>query len=168
MAGAVYDLDNPEEAAEAAAERAKADKAAAARQKKLDKSPLITQTVADLVRGAFSEFEELGSEVRTNAENTEEKFPTKSEEWAAAAETLEALQAPTVPDALASLTISYKELPSKSSSRATRCGGAANDLQRVVDLLEGLEDNDDAETLREELETAIVEAEGCEFPGMFG
>ena len=152
------------------AEEAKREKERIAYEKRLAKQPLQTHKIAELVADAFSEFEALGEETRQNAENMEESFPTKAEQWAEVAEVMEGLNKPDVPESLANIEISFREVPSKRTGREWRCTEACGSLQRVVDHLEGIdcELKADAESLKGELEDVMSEAENASFPGMYG
>jgi hypothetical protein len=163
-------IDDMRHEVEDEAEKAKREKERIAYEKRLAKQPLQTHKIADLVDDSFSTFRELGEEVRQNAENMEEKFPTKAEQYAEAADVMENLNEPDVPESLAKMEISFRELPNKRTGREARCSDACGQLQRVVDHLEGIDGElkADAESLKGELEDVISEAENASFPGMYG
>jgi hypothetical protein len=136
-------------------------------------------SIADAVSGAFSALEELASECREIVDNASEGL-SQSQRIQTLDETagqLESLSEAAVPEKFGEIRVKYFEATKKRGvSRAVRCSNAVTALQAVVEAcderLEELAEEDDAradvETLRDECQTAIDEAEGCEFPGMYG
>lgn len=150
--------------------------------------------VADAVSMAFGALEELAGECREIVDGASEglsqtqRIQTLDE----TASQLEGLSEPEVPDLLGQQRIEYVEATkSRGVSRAARRDNAVSALQAVVECLEerlaDLEeklkdgravtkvstDNVEGEIatvegLRDECQSAIDEAEGCEFPGMYG
>lgn len=75
---------------------------------------------------------------------------------------------PTLPDELAEVAVEYSESYKRGHiSRAVQCSNACAMLQAAVDALEAQE-HDDASSIAGELEDIISNAEGAEFPGMYG
>lgn len=141
--------------------------------------PLIQreEDLASVVSGAFSEIEELASECRGIVENAPAGLDgtERIQTFDSTAEILESLSPPAVAEALSALRCSYtttKPRKRRGLSRAARCGDAIGMLQAVVDVLGDIGEEDprhaDALALTGDLEEAISEAEGAEFPGMFG
>ena len=126
-----------------------------------------TSTVADLVDGAFATLEDLAGEVGDWYDNLPEGLQSgdKGSALDDARNTLESLSQPDVNEHLGALEVYYEPVD-EIRSRASRRDEAINRLQVVVDVLA---DTDDAEAkeLNDELENAISEAEGVEFPGMY-
>lgn len=135
----------------------------------------------DLISEAFSEVQQLAEEMRNWADNMEEKFSTtqKYEDVNNAADTLEGLDEPTTDiTALNDHKLSWQDPKPRRRgySRADRCGQACAMLQSAEDKLREIveevpEDDpqhDAAAGLADEVQNAISELEGVEFPGMFG
>jgi hypothetical protein len=84
------------------------------------------------------------------------------------ADTLESFDEPSVPDKFKEVTIAYF-VEKYRGSRDGRNSYACDQARLVIDYLQDHEDEDeDDEGLADELENAISEAEGLNFPGMFG
>ena len=146
------------------------------------KSVTYTTTVDAAISDAFSALDELGSECREIADNASEGLSQtqRIQTLGETADTLEGLSAvDDIPEAVKELPVSYPAAePTRkrqSPSRAVRCGNAVTMLQAGIDTLtEWIENNpehesvDDVQGVIDEVEQAIGEAEGCEFPGMFG
>ena len=146
-------------------------------------------TVSD-ISDAFSEIDSLASEMRENADNMEGTNLEQTEKYQAtsdAADTLESVQEPTLPDAVAGLPITYYENvnrrkgrgPSRSVrlSNAVAVISAARDAvdtwvnERTEELGDKVDENEEVQEAIEfvgELENVESEAEGVEFPGMYG
>ena len=127
----------------------------------------FTSPVGDLVDCAFGSFGDLAGEMGDWYDNLPESFQQgdKGSLLEDARSTLENLSPPDVSERIGALPVYY--LPHKAiSSRASRRDDAVGRLQAVVDALSPVEDGEDAE-LVDELENAIGEAEGVEFPGMY-
>lgn len=143
-------------------------------------------SIADAVSAAFSELEELGNECREVVDNASEglsqtqRIQTLDE----TASTLEGISEPTVPDDFGDIKIGYIELTKRRGvSRSARRDNAVAKLSGVVDACEeelekfGDEENrtdehqtqyEAIELLRDDCQQLLDEAEGCEFPGMYG
>jgi leucyl aminopeptidase (aminopeptidase T) len=141
------------------------------------------------VDDAFNALEELASECREVVDNASEGL-SQTERIQALDETagtLESITAVEVPTVLQERELEYVEtVPTdkrRSPSRATRRDNAVAVLhaahETAMELFEDAEfkaqNGDDWESLEQELQQfcdgldeAIGEAEGCEFPGMFG
>lgn len=136
-------------------------------------------TVGD-VNSAFKAIEALGSEMRETADNMDSNnlgATDKCQRCAEAADTLEGISAAEVPECLASVPISYGEsVPSRKgrgTSRAVRLANAVELLQAAREFAEDVSDLDksgaqERDEFVTELDSAISDAEGVEFPGMFG
>lgn len=152
-----------------------------------------TTTARQLVEDAYSEIESLASEARECADNMEAGNlgqTQRCQTFAETADTLEGISAPDVPDAFDEVEVVRLPTLSDSTSRAHRLSEAVSDLQLACDEVESwLEDNkqsgadatdeeeekEDDEVDADEVEAAIQEirdhadeAEGVEFPGMYG
>lgn len=149
--------------------------------------------VADAVSMAFGVLEELAGECREIVDGASEGL-SQTQRIQTLDETagqLESLSEPEVPDLLGQERVEYVEATkSRGASRAVRRDNAVSALQAVVERLEekleGLEEKlkdghvtkvaidgvqgeiETVEGLRDECQSAIDEAEGCEFPGMYG
>jgi len=82
-----------------------------------------------------------------------------------------------VPETIAELIVNYTEdrRKSKSHSRATRCSEATELLSAAKSVAEewlleneGTNEGDEVQSFIDELDEMINNAEGCEFPGMYG
>ncbi len=140
-------------------------------------------TIADAVSNAYSELIELGEEMRSWADGMEEKF-SGTEKYGVideTASTLESLDEPTAPEWAQKTSIKYTELPvrKRGYSRSVRLGQACSILDTCISACDeyvtetsdnvDLKDTHDAvEEYRNELEQLKDNAEGCEFPGMYG
>lgn len=136
------------------------------------------------VEDAFSALEELGSECRElvdNVEGTGLRETGRIQTFDETASTLEGLSAPDVPECIAEVSISYHEsVPARKgrgTSRATRCQNAIAVLQAAAEAAqqwlddeanEEHDDRDDVDSFIQELESAVSDAENCEFPGLHG
>lgn len=133
----------------------------------------LKQSIAETISMAFGEFETLGQEMADWGDNIEEKFSTteKYERIREAQELLEGLSEPDVPDSLGKIEVTVPQIMKRRPSRADRLSNACIALDVVMDALEaveGADNKDDAEALRAELDNEKSNAEGVEFPGMFG
>lgn len=141
--------------------------------------------LSDAANEAYSELQSLGEEMREWADNLEEKFSgtDKYTRVSEAADTLEGLNEPDYPDWAGKTKVSITELikPPRKQSRAYRrdqacsiideCTAACNEwLEAHEEVKEGadLELSGQIEQLRDDLENLKDEAEGVEFPGMYG
>jgi hypothetical protein len=122
--------------------------------------------------------EELASECREIVDNASEGLAQtqRIQTLEQTASSLENLSEPSVPEKFVEIQVKYDwATKSRGVSRAVRCSNAVSALQAVVgaceERLENKSENGDLEeieTLRDECQGAIDEAEGCEFPGMYG
>lgn len=137
--------------------------------------------VADAVSGGYSELEELASECREMFDNASEGLQQtqRLQTFEQTADTLEGLSEPDVPECVGELRFQVRlEIPNRPRrglSRATRCANATALLQGALDAMQAwLEENsehDDASDVEDQcngIENDISEAEGAEFPGMYG
>ena len=141
-----------------------------------------TGSVLGLIEGAYSELEALHDECQEIVDNASDGLSQtqRIQTFEETANTLDfADSVPDVPEVVQDLEVHYTEdrRKSKSTSRATRCSESCNLLYGVVAALDAWldddsnsehEDRDDVESLKDDLENNINEAEGCEFPGMYG
>ena len=136
---------------------------------------LFTSNVADLVDSAFSTFEDLAGEMSDWYDGLPEAFQggDKGSALEDARGILESLSHPAVDGPTGAIEVCYLPLQDVKS-RASRCNDAVGCLQAVVDALdackddEGRDNQEEIKNLLDELENAISEAEGVEFPGMYG
>lgn len=141
----------------------------------------FTTTVDALISDAFGEFESLRDELQEWLDGIPESLQNgqKSDDLQTAIDTLDNLQAPDVPTEVSSLETVY--IPQeKIDSRPDRRDDAVNRLATAVDVLNDAMDDEDAEVkytdeqketiqqLIDDLENHIDDAEGVEFPTMFG
>lgn len=147
------------------------------------KSVPCVGTVAS-VEDAFSALEELGSECREVVDNTGDSGLSQTQRiqtFDETASTLEGLSAPDVPECVAELEIRYSDSVPKSKrrspSRAARCANACAVLAAAAEAAQQWlddeanaehDDRDEVEQFISDLESAVGEAEGCEFPGLYG
>ena len=138
-------------------------------------------TVGDCVGAAFGELEELASEMREWYDNLSEGLQQtdKAQTIESTAGTLENYSEPDVPECVAALPVKYAEMVNKDKrrgpSRDVRCQNAVAMLTAAKEAVdEWLADRrhdadgyDDANQLSSDLDEAVGEAEGCEFPGMY-
>ena len=166
-----YRLDNPKEAAEQDAENAKEQReeifSTLLGLKRFLKQPVAESTISELVEDAYSEWSDLAEETRDNADNMADSFPSKADEWGELADTLENFTPPEVPDKFKDVTIAYY-VGRYGSGKDARNTQAIDDVQTVIDYLEELEGDEDAEALASDLEDTKGEAEGLSFPGWGG
>ena len=135
------------------------------------------------VADAISELQSLAEECREIVDNAEGGLAetARIQTFEETASTLEGISEPEVPEVVDELEIRYVEQRStrkgRGESRAVRCANAVSLLQAAQEAVSvWLEDDanekhdarDDVEQLANDLEEIIGEAEGCEFPGMFG
>lgn len=176
---------------------AKAKKAAPAAAKKKTRAPRPPKlrerslTIEDAIDEAWGELTTLAEEMREAFDNTPEGRQNDGAGAARgeAADTLENLTEPTMPDELkvkegedpAKFTVkwSVRILSPSAERRKTRSDRryeATETYSAVKDFLEGIADNSEysndekeaAATLVDEIESVVDEAEGVEFPGMYG
>jgi uncharacterized protein (UPF0147 family) len=139
------------------------------------------ESLADVVSEACGELASLGEELRGWADNIADKFPDKADVIGEAASTLEDIREPTVPDELSELKLSISRphrTPKQAAklSRSTRRDDATALLSQVIEFCNEAADDpnvpedakDIANDLATELETIKDEADGVEFPGMYG
>lgn len=154
---------------------------------------LRKMTVADAISEAFNELQSLGEEMRSWADNIEEKFSQtdRYQRISDAADTLESLEEPPFDgDGIAAKYVAriIRALPEveiykligrskrRGPSRADRCSHACGTIEQCMSIIEeninDLGDDNDhkyaLESLRDDLKRLKDDAEGVEFPGMFG
>jgi hypothetical protein len=136
----------------------------------------FTVNITELVSDAFSEFNGLADELQEWYDNLPESFQNgeKGETLQSASDILQSLQEPTVPDFLSGVQTVF--VPSKANSRPQRCAEAVRMLEEVIEKLSDETDTEnytapqkeEMEDLINELTEAAGEAEGVEFPSMYG
>lgn len=148
--------------------------------------------IANAVSYGFSELADLASEVREVVDNCPENLQQtdRISTLESTADTLEGLDEPTVPESVENEQVEHYEEVGRRLSRASRRDNAVGALNAVLDRLNDIEAEidtalvevqkvegdesalqeklDEVIELRDEVENAIGEAEGVEFPGMFG
>lgn len=142
-----------------------------------------TDSTVSAISDAISDLTSLGEECREIVDNASENLQQTSriQTFDETASALEGLSEPDVPEVVAELPITYTEQIStrkgRGESRAVRCANSVAVLQAAQEAVamwledeenEKHEDRDDVEQLANDLEEIIGEAEGCEFPGMYG
>jgi hypothetical protein len=135
------------------------------------------------ITDAVSELESLAEECREIVDNSGEKLAEtqRIQTFSETADTLEGISEPSIPDVISGDGISYIEMvPSRKgrgTSRSTRRDNAVNVLQAALDAAEDFLDDEeneehdersDVEMFVSEVQDIIDNAEGCEFPGMYG
>jgi hypothetical protein len=140
---------------------------------KVDRYTKTETTIGDAVSNAMSEFESLSSELRDWYDNMPENLQggSKGDMLQEAADRLEGFSEPSVPEELGTIKLNVIT-DRRARSRSARCDEAVSLLNNVKGVLEEIEEGakhyDKAQELIQELDEIIDEAEGVEFPGMFG
>jgi len=138
---------------------------------------VVTSTVGALIGDGYSELEGLKDELQEWYDNLPESFQngSKGEQLQEAIGYLENLIEPSIPGDHDGIAASYTASTKRKKSRADRrddavqmLAGAQSALQAFLDENEEHEDADEIQSLIEDLENAISDAENVEFPGMFG
>lgn len=148
----------------------------------------VKYSVADAISYAYGELSSLAEEARDIYDNASEGLQQtqRIQTFEETADTLENLDEPSVPDGFEGEVSFGEEAPRRKNrglSRSSRCGNAISAMgalvslceERIAELDEKEDLSDDEETLktdleelRDQLENDKSEAEGCEFPGMYG
>jgi hypothetical protein len=135
-------------------------------------------TVTGATDDAMSTLEDLASEVRGVYDNMPESLQSgnRGDMLNAAADELEYLSAPDVPDCIAEVTVSFSYKPDRRPSRSDRRYEAVRMLEEARDAAQGWydddanaehEERDEVESFIGELEEIISTAKNVEFPGMY-
>lgn len=148
------------------------------------KPPPRTVGILDALDEAFAEIEDLAQEMREWADNLEDKFSgtQKYEIVSSTADTLEGIENAhagfddATNEVLNKITIVIQDpTPRRRGySRADRNADACTILQSISDALdEATEEQlgahvDDANGLKDDVDAAVSELEGVEFPGAYG
>ena len=140
-----------------------------------------SSTVGGCVSDAFSELQALGDEMRSWYDNMPENLQggDKGSAVSEAADTLEGLSEPSVPDAVADVKVEWQSKPptKRGLSRSARRDEATMMLDLAATAAQGWLDDPENETheARDEVESFIDEvnsakddADNVEFPGMIG
>lgn len=130
-------------------------------------------TIASTIESAFSGIDDLASEVREvvdNASGTPRENTSRIQTLSETADTLESLSAPDLPDGetpIGARPVSYTLDEHRRMSRADRRDNIVAMLGAAAEALADVED-ETWSSIRDEIENAASELEGCEFPGVFG
>lgn len=133
-----------------------------------------TSTVASTIESAFSEIEELASEVREvvdNASGTPRENTSRIQTLDATASALEALSAPDTPDEEHDLPVVYTVDEHRRMSRSDRRYRIIAMLEACAEVLgarENVPEEDPWDGVQDKIEEASSELENVEFPGMYG
>lgn len=148
----------------------------------------VTTTVMDAISTAYGIIEEIGGEMREWYENMPENVQNgdKACTICETADTLENIEEPNPPLHACELKVEFKTKPLlKRASRSDRLTDGLHyayqaieaiearieelkDKQGITDADQDAEQIDELETLRDEVQSMIDDAEGVEFPGMMG
>lgn len=107
-----------------------------------------TYEIEGAVSDGFGALEELGSEMRERFDNAPENLQQTdtNQRVSEAADTLEGLSQPDVPDCIAGVDCSFKSVPNKRTSRAARRDDAIEILDAAKSAAESwLEENEEIE-----------------------
>ncbi len=139
----------------------------------------FTKELGDLVGDAFGEFDSLKDELNDWHDNLPESFQNgdKGSQLQDAISLLDNLSEPTVDDCIKTIGVLYFPLQN-ANSRSDRRDDAVGMLRACIETLDEIvegegkqkhlsEVRESAENLRSELDNAIGDAEGVEFPGMY-
>lgn len=141
-------------------------------------------TVAAAIGDAYSELQSLRDEMSETADNMQDTL-SQTPKYQAVEEARDTLDGfcdsePNVPDGVSDLEVTYSEMVNsrkgRGPSRSVRCSNASSMLEAVIEAInahaEDLKDGDDLkgeiQTLADELQEAVDNAGGVEFPGMYG
>lgn len=143
----------------------------------------VIGTVLGCIEAGYSDLAELYNECQEIVDNAPEGL-SETGRIQTLGETADALSSadsqPDVPEFLQDVVVTYTEdqRKSKSHSRASRCGDACMYLSTAIEGIEAWvafhpddasgDKRDEAEELVSELQELLDNAEGCEFPGMYG
>lgn len=153
---------------------------------------VTTETNVSSVEDACSALEELASECREIVDNAEGGLAetARIQTFGETADTLEGISTPDIPECVADLPMTVVTQAStrkgRGESRNVRCANEVAVLSAARDAVDEwintrtgeiedaggtVDDDEDVQAAVEfvgELENIIGDAEGCEFPGMFG
>lgn len=144
--------------------------------KKAKVSQVLTSTVSSLVSDAFSELQGLGEELREWYDNLPEQFQENRSDIDDAASALEYLEEPDeCPEVVAAVEVKYYNTMRNRTGRSARGSQATHELGCAVAAMEEWmegnaehKDHDDVEAFRDSVQALIDEADGVEYPGMYG
>ena len=133
----------------------------------MGKRQKIDVTVGELVSGACSEFASLAEELRSWYDGMPENLQgsDKGNTLEESADVLEGLDEPDVPGDFEGLPVTVSQ-PRKATSRSARRDAACENLRAAAEAVEGR--IEELQTFHDDLESLADEAEGVEFPGMYG
>lgn len=153
------------------------------RPKKSKYFPTRSGTVSSAVSDAISDLTELGGECKEAKENMPENLQNSSraEMLETAGDTLEGISEPDCPEHLQDLPCSWTEDCRKGTGRPVRRDNCVSMIDAAMSAVQSwMDENEDSEddevkeqheaasSYHDELDNAKAEAEGVEFPGMYG
>lgn len=136
-----------------------------------------SNSVRSLIADGVSQLEELASECREMVDNASEGLAEtqRIQTFGETADALEGISEPDMPDELDTVldtVVAFSEsVPTRKgrgTSRSVQRDNAVSMLSAAVEALQDVDDNEAADELATEVQNIIDEAEGCEFPGMYG
>lgn len=145
------------------------------------RSAKFTTDVESLIDDAFTEFEDLRDGLQEWFDSMPENLQSgqKGEDLQSAIDTLDSIERPDVPEFIGNIATVF--IPSeKITSRPDRRDNAVSELQTAVEMIQDAMDDEESEVkftddqkeemqaLIDNIENAYGEAEGVEFPNMFG
>jgi seryl-tRNA synthetase len=129
-------------------------------------------SIADAVSEAHGELETLGQELRDWYDNLHENLQGSRDDINDAADTLENMSEPDVPEGIGKHTWKFSALARKARSRSDRRDEATGTLDATIQELERMSedpehaaDKEAIDQLVEDLNSYKEEAEGVDFPG---
>ena len=140
-------------------------------------------TLGEIVSMAYEELSNLADEAQEIVDNASEGLSQtqRVQTFEQTAQDLyDAQNEPDIPDGMGEHEVDYQVWSNKnkrrSLSRANRCAWACALLETAIDAIDSViseggfkgVSNDDAESYKDELDNMKSNAEGCEFPGMYG
>jgi hypothetical protein len=142
------------------------------------KVQIYSDDMESAVSEAFSEICSLAEEAREIVDNAPDglRESERIQTFEQTADTLESLGEPEVSAVISTVpvccTLALPKRKGRGLSRASRMGNAISIIDGCMEALNAIPEKDvrhaAALDLHGELEAAMSEAEGCEFPGMFG
>lgn len=139
--------------------------------KKGYKNTPVKTTIAAAIEGAYEDLSALRDEAQEICDNMPESLQS-SERYQTfetnSSNLEEASNVPDIPESVQDQEVEFTEMRKKGGeSRAVRCSNAAAALEAVIGALEDSAD-DEVIALTGELQALADEANGLEWPGMFG
>jgi hypothetical protein len=137
-------------------------------------------SIADAISSTHGDIQSLAEEVREivdNASGTNLEQTQRIQTFSETADTLENLDELSAPDWMDHQTVQWRvETKPRRTGRAARCDAALDPMRVAKERLEELsgdetlteEQRSEAQELSDEMDSYISDAEGAEFPGMYG